>query len=253
MANLNYVRGNRLREQTDEAFNRTLLFGIVAVVILSAINPGLGMLGFVVLGVLHWFGSRDRARRLHGAAGEDLALGAGNPAPGSLATLPDSFAVFNQLEVPFKGGHAEIDFVVVGPNGVFAVETKHDRGTIRGTEKDRQWVKAKVSSGGNTYEREIRNPVAQSKRAVYALRTYLESKGIKAWIHGLVVYTHPDCALEVDGGNVPILRLDALAGHVAHFGGARRRPDVERVIAALIPLATSDPVARSDQAKSLAE
>src|ERR1700752_2706663 len=43
-----------------------------------------------------------------------------------LKTLPDGFLVINDLATPF----GNLDHVVVGPSGVFALDTKNWRGTI---------------------------------------------------------------------------------------------------------------------------
>lgn len=56
-----------------------------------------------------------------GAEGEGLTADA-------LSTLPNTFSVFHDLTHPSIGGN--IDHIVVGPTGVFALETKNWRGMV---------------------------------------------------------------------------------------------------------------------------
>ncbi|HWQ21758.1 MAG TPA: nuclease-related domain-containing protein, partial [Clostridia bacterium] len=60
------------------------------------------------------------ADRYYGGAGGEFDVGA------TLSELPDEFHVFNGLD--FYAG--DVDHVVVGPTGVFVVETKNHSGTI---------------------------------------------------------------------------------------------------------------------------
>ena len=46
----------------------------------------------------------------------------------SLDTLPQDYFVFNDVNLPKSQGN--IDHVVVGPNGIFVIETKNYRGSF---------------------------------------------------------------------------------------------------------------------------
>lgn len=229
MANLRYVQPNRLRLEVDRYHRRLLTIAVPLLVLMLWIQPMLFGLGFLVL-MLLW--SRQN-HRLCGAEGEDWALGVPTALPGSLITLPDDYTVFNQVIVPNGKSVRELDFVVVGPNGVFAIEVKHHRGEISGKETDFSWCQRKRSRAGNTYEQDLRNPVGQIKGAIHALKQHLKAQGVNPWIQGIVVFTHPECSLSLGETSVPVLRLEGLASFIRDYRGNESQTRMGAVIRVL--------------------
>ena len=115
--------------------------------------------------------------------------------------------------VVYKGRMTELDNVVINPKGVFIIEVKNLSGQLEGKENDKEWVKVKTTAAGNTYEKTVKNPIAQVKRQIYILAKYLEACGVKVWIEGYVLFvrgTSPvssiyilDDASEIDGAIHP--------------------------------------------------
>lgn len=217
MADLSYVRPNQLRRQVRNQRRLLFLLGIPIMGLPAILGFFLFGLGFwlIVLAVF-W---RRNDQRLHGALGEDMALGKPEAYPGSLVGLPDNYIILNQVLAPHGESYREFDFIVVGPNGIFAIEIKHHRGRICGSEADKVWRQKKRSRAGHVYEQNIRNPVAQIKSAIYPLKQYLASHGANNWIQGIVVFTHPGCELEIGESSVPVLTLKELAPYIT-----RHRP-----------------------------
>ena len=124
-----------------------------------------------------------------GMEGEEAVLG-------ELMTLPEEFHLFNQVLVPnprSRTGYTEVDYIVVGPTGVFVVEVKNNRGTIHGRgEQDASWPVEKVGRGGTPYWSRMRNPVRQAKGQAIVLGRWLREQGVSAWVQPVVVLAHPD-------------------------------------------------------------
>ena len=98
-------------------FDAGLSLGVCAV----STSWGLGMF-CISLGCIGYSlrqGLRRTARFFVGARGEERVSGI-------LKDLPDRYHVFND----FEAGGVHVDHVVVGPAGVFAVETKYWRGRV---------------------------------------------------------------------------------------------------------------------------
>ena len=229
MANLRYVQPNRLRLEVNRYHRRLMALAAPPLTVLAWMHWtafGFGIVVFLDL----W---RRQDQRLCGAEGEDWALGVPTALPGSLTTLPDDYTVFNQVIVPNGSSHRELDFVVVGPNGIFATEVKHHRGKISGQETDFTWRQRKRSRAGNTYEQGFRNPVGQLKGAVYALKQYLQGHGVNHWIQGIVVFTHPESKLSLGETSVPVLRLEKLASYIRDYRGNESVIRIGSVIRAL--------------------
>lgn len=218
MANFRFVTPNRLRAEVARDRRRLYFLGIPVTFALFLLHPALGILGVGSLVVL---GSRGSVL-LHGAEGEEWALGHPVPSPGSLHELPDHYILFNNLEVPNGASRRELDLVVLGRNGLFLVEVKHLRGEIRGSESDATWVQRKIARlSGGAFENPVRNPVGQVKSAAGALRRYLASRGIDIWVEAIVVFTHPEAALRVRSDSVPVVRLPDLARTIAAHPATR--------------------------------
>lgn len=213
MAELRYIRPNRLREEANRYHRQLLWIGTPLLVGAAFIHVLVLWAGLIILYLL-W---EKPNTHLSGAEGEDRALGIPDARPGSLATLHKDYIVFNQLQIPAGRSCRELDYVVVGPNGIFAVEVKHYRGEISGAEFDRTWRQRKRSRAGHLYEQERRNPVAQIKGGVYALRRRLAAHGIRNWIEGMVVFTHPEGVVKADQGSIPVLTLPELASYITAF------------------------------------
>lgn len=229
MANLENICPNRQREEVKIYHRRLVLIAIPIMALFAWIHVTLIGIGLVALTMI-W--SRQN-QRLSGAIGEEFALGVPTACPGSLKSLPDEYTVFNQYIVPFGESIREIDFIVVGPNGIFVIEIKHHRGKISGKDTDNNWIQRKRSRAGYTYEQKIRNPVRQVKQGIHGLKQYLKTKGLKPWIQGIVVFTNPDCTLSLGNTTVPVLRLDGLATFIRNHRGTNPRFNRGPVVRAL--------------------
>ena len=151
MADLQHIKNNRLSEEMDREVSnkRKLVLGIglpVALVVLI-VNPGLGVLAFFAVGFAWLVAGGKDASEVAGAAGEDYTLQV-------LASLPASYTVFNQVELPDERsstGLRELDFIVCGPNGIFVVESKNHKGELSGSEDDETWTVFKIGRRGSPY------------------------------------------------------------------------------------------------------
>ncbi len=147
-----------------------------------------------------------------------------------LAPLDDSYYLLNNLKLP--GRADDIDHLVLGPNGLFALETKNHRGRI--FYRDGQWYQAKISRGGRPQPEEpIRDPAQQLKRNIDYLRSCVNqtnpdlSRRTRLWLEGVVVFTHPAVSLDLPQATreslpFPVMRARDLPAHL--LSHTPRRP-----------------------------
>jgi len=104
-----------------------------------------------------------------------------------LNTLPKDYIIYNDVKLPGKGGN--IDHIVIGPTGIYVIETKNYTGKYR--IKGNQWLYYKNGS-----PLEIKNnPGTQVRKNTLDLLNFLGEKGIStngSWITGLVAFNCPD-------------------------------------------------------------
>ncbi|MEA1960457.1 MAG: nuclease-related domain-containing protein [Bacillota bacterium] len=160
---------------------------------------------FVVLGT--WLNRRHNILK-SGVQGEEKAKNL-------TRYLPQEYHVFNNIPLSYQGQKGEIDLLVVGKNGIFAIEIKNLKGTIHGLESAPQWHQTKISKKGNAYQQSVINPIKQVKREVYLLSHSLDNSG---WIQGMVWFTHNEVSLRVKSKSVPVFSSgEALANYITRY------------------------------------
>jgi hypothetical protein len=150
------------------AFWPLLLVCLVTGYLLRAMLPapalGLSQIGIlffllaVVAGVLLAWGDRRLGNFLKGAKGEEWVAH-------ELSFLPADYTVFNGLHL--GGGKQNFDHIVVGPSGVFVVETKNWKGSV-------EFREGKLYAGG---KEPSRPPLRQVKAATAELVAFLDDTG----------------------------------------------------------------------------
>ncbi len=118
-----------------------------------------------------------------------------------LKTLSDSYVVINNVRLPKGAGN--IDHVVIGPTGVFAIETKNIRGHF--VCEGEEWFKVK-----NGRIRRVRSFSRQAKRNALALRDFLRRHGCDQFVHGVVVLTNENCRVDLINPSVPVIEIGRL-------------------------------------------
>ncbi|RLG70578.1 MAG: hypothetical protein DRO11_05985 [Methanobacteriota archaeon] len=134
-----------------------------------------------------------------GASGEELVAE-------KLSQLPSSYQVFNDVTLPGYG--ANLDHVVVGPTGVFVVETKSHKGYI--SYEKGEWLQRKWGRRGTEYFGRIGNPSRQAEIAAQKLASYI-NKELKDFskpvsVIPLLVFTNPETILHTNKSPVKVLR-----------------------------------------------
>ncbi|AOV08773.1 nuclease-related domain-containing protein [Sporosarcina ureilytica] len=115
-----------------------------------------------------------------------------------LEKLPAGYKSYNSVRIAADDGQAEMDYIIVGRNGVFVVEVKNHNGTIVGKGADRVWIQHKVGRKGGQYSNEMRNPMKQVGRQVYFLSNYLKANDLDVWIEGIVFFSNDRVKVKVE-------------------------------------------------------
>jgi Nuclease-related domain len=128
-------------------------------------------------------------------------------------TLSDDYFLLNDLYLREGGG--DIDHIVLGPNGIFVLETKNWSGSIscNGDEWHRPGIRNFSS-----------NPSRQVKRNAEKIQQILNNssnlRGLSVGVEGIVVFTNKHASLHVNNPTATVLRLHQLPNHIiskSHF------------------------------------
>jgi hypothetical protein len=224
-----------------------LLTGSAAMVIprqqSASVGPGLFVAATLCL--LVWLinrrsGRREHGRPLPGSRERDAQLVMGRSGERHVGRvlareLSSDFVLINGLKLPRGAG--DVDHLVVGPTGVFLLETKTMAGRIE-CAPDGTWRRTKVGRAGTPYKAYIGDPAAQIQRNIFAVRNCLRSglpnlfRGTPLWIEGLVVFAHPRTELTAEHSQVPAVRLDEAVARICLH--SPRRPLQPAEVAAVV-------------------
>lgn len=162
--------------------------------------------------------------------------------------LPGDFVVLNSPRISYHGATVDIDHVVIGPNGIFTIESKNMQGTITGGLMG-NWVQERKRSGKGRRVK-IGNPASQVSHYAKILKSYLGGKyaheyntKISIKIYPIVVFVHQDTdLLGMDYtkpgfvGRVRILTMEELIPFICSREGANYSlEDIDRLAKLTIP------------------
>lgn len=195
---LNTKEDNREPERTNLSVDKTYLDKKISkynlTIIVGAILLVIGIVGYIFSGLLFVlvifgllimiFGYNKGLSWKKGAKGENLVAK-------SLNTLPKDYFVFNDVNLP--DGRGNIDHVVVGPKGIFAIETKNLSGSF--IVEDDIWYYHR----GTRATKSKSQPGKQIKRNAMILSNHLKANGINTsdlWINSIVAFYNPNLSIK---------------------------------------------------------
>ncbi len=113
--------------------------------------------------------------------------------------LNNDYCLINSVRVR---GIGDVDHVVLGPNGVFVLETKNWSG--------------KISCNGDSWKRAGKpiaaSPSRQAKASALAVKRLIDTS---VWVEAVVVFTNRHAVLQVNNPTCPVLHLSQLSRHIA--------------------------------------
>ncbi len=133
-----------------------------------------------------------------------------------LKELEGEYGVINDLSLPDLYGN--IDHLVIGPNGIFAIETKNHNGVIACNGD--AWARKKVGRMGTEYEANIGNPSKQIKRNAMMLKNWIDlncPSVDNTWVNCILTFTNDDVEVRAANRTVEILDHLAIPDYIRNF------------------------------------
>jgi hypothetical protein len=143
-----------------------------------------------------------------------------------LAALPKEYVVLHDLFLCDGLRTAQIDHLVLGPNGIFLFETKNHQGIIEGYPEELYWVQKRPQLGSD--EIKIHNPIKQAQSHAYVLRGLINSNSPAIfgnrhmarylWVQPVVVFTNPNTEVRIEGKcSTPVIRPHEVVDWVINY------------------------------------
>ena len=182
---------------------KAILFWVLGVLVvlfsLYWASPQIGLVGVAVLFVLVKFNLRRWQSWTRGKIGESAVTRA-------LCGLPDEYVLLNDLMLP--DGKGNVDHLVIGPKGLYVIETKNYSGDVK-CDRDDWFVNG----------RKIGSLSRQAKRNAMAVKANLEEIFVDQqnklpFVNAVLVFTKRGSRLNLKQATVPVLREYELAAFI---------------------------------------
>lgn len=141
-----------------------------------------------------------------GAAGETNLLA-------ELRKLPGDYHVFTNYIIRQNSRYDEVDFIVVGGNGVFVIEAKNHVGRISGKAHDAKWRQEKFKARGKIVHKKMANPIKQTKAHLFNVTKIIRAGGFHTGISALLVFTNPHVYLTIETEALLVVRGSEKVNH----------------------------------------
>lgn len=134
----------------------------------------------------------------------------------ALKSLPNDYVLLNDLMLP--DGRGNVDHLVIGPNGLFVIETKNYSGYVK------CWADDWYVNG-----RKISSLSKQAKRNAIAIKNTLEAifaehRTTLPYVHALLCFVNSRGRLKLGQPTIPVLRCYELARFIGGYDAPKGRP-----------------------------
>lgn len=194
----------------------TSLF-ILALMLFTLNQYPYASVGLVMLPLAYMLGAYSYSKYSTWSSGLDGE----NQLLAELDGLGDEYYLISGVVIPPNRG--DTDYIVLGPNGLFVIESKSISGEISCRRDD--WSRRKIGRGGKPYELVIGSPSNQVKRNAKVLKDFilehqdeifLERNAPHIWIHSAVVFTRDDTKLYLEEPTVDVLRPNEMVDYIVN-------------------------------------
>lgn len=128
----------------------------------------------------------------------------------SLHALPKDYKLFADITIEYDKKESQIDHIVVGPTGVYVVETKYWTGDIVEGNSDNTVIQVKKGKNIEHY-----HPSKQVGTHVYRLSSVLKKEGVRAWVRGCAHFSNEDVQVFIENEKNPLFdRAGALLSFI---------------------------------------
>lgn len=172
------------------------------------------ILAAVALTVLYfvfvWFKRKKKVNPIQGYIGEkNTAL--------QLKNLGSEYRVLNSRSIRSRGAAEDIDHLIIGPNGIFHIETKNWHGSVRFTETGIE----------RSLPEHHENLNEQLERQAFILKELLRANKLEADVTGILNFADSHCDLKGSSSTFTTVKLDQLVAAITKYQPVKKLSNEE--------------------------
>lgn len=135
--------------------------------------------------------------------------------------LDGSWHVFRNVVIPGRN-KADLDLVLVGPPGVWALEVKNFRGEFRNQGETWEYMR------GKTWKAASKNPSRQANNNSLRLKNFLKADGINAFVNSAIIWANSEGKLAIENPTVTVWQYSRLADELGNIWQGEKLSEPER-------------------------
>jgi len=124
--------------------------------------------------------------------------------------LDGNWHLFRNIKLPGHG-KGDLDLVLVGPPGVWALEVKNFTGEYRNIGESWHYKR------GKNWKIAPKNPSKQVSKNMYALKDFLKADHVNVFVNSAVVWANQESSLSVENPSAAVWRYDRLADELGNI------------------------------------
>ncbi|ERJ12862.1 nuclease-related domain-containing protein [Haloplasma contractile] len=121
-----------------------------------------------------------------------------------LKRLPRSYNVINDLDLLINTERCQMDHLVIGPSGIYVIETKNYTGQLKGNDYD-EVISQTFESSKIHYKK---NPTHQIDRQMDLFKQLLYEHGYTIDVRGILFFANKHVKVEIDSDIAAIFTID---------------------------------------------
>lgn len=135
--------------------------------------------------------------------------------------LDGTWHLFRNLTIPGRN-KGDLDLVLVGPPGVWALEVKNFRGEYRNNGEIWEW------KNGKNWKTASANPSRQAQNNALRLKNFLKADQVNVFVNSVIVWANAESQLTVENPSVAIWRYDGLLDELGNIWQGETLSDGDR-------------------------
>lgn len=173
---------------------------------------------WLLVAIPEWISKRlDKIIEEHrfGQEGEEKTLQA------IVQSLDGNWSVFQNVSLPGRN-KADLDLVLVGPPGVWALEVKNFRGSYRNIGDKWEYRK------GKNWNTSAKSPSQQALNNAVRLGNFLKADNINAFVIPIIIWANQESLLTIENPTVAIWQINRLSDELGNIWQTEKLSTTER-------------------------
>jgi hypothetical protein len=135
--------------------------------------------------------------------------------------LDGNWYVFRNISIPGRN-KGDLDLVLVGPPGIWALEVKNFRGEYRNIGETWEW------KNGKSWKAALGNPGRQAQNSALRLKNFLKADNLNVFVNNAVVWANSESQLTTENPSVAVWRYDRLPDELGNIWQGEKVSEVDR-------------------------